>query len=80
LWSGGGGICCISWDGAWRIMMCLPVDLRHSFSEHEAHTEQWAGFKDKKNGELIRAAEAAGYDEPDSGSCCRMWRRPGKRC
>ena len=41
---------------------CLPLDFRHSFSSHETHTAQWAGFKSKKNGELLRAAEAAGYD------------------
>lgn len=40
---------------------CLPLDLRHSFPGHEAHTAQWAGFKSKKNGELLRAAENAGY-------------------
>ena len=41
---------------------CLPLDFRHSFPSHEAHTVQWAGLKGKKNGELLRAAEAAGYD------------------
>jgi predicted nuclease of predicted toxin-antitoxin system len=41
---------------------CLPLDFRHSFSSHEAHTVQWAGFKGKSNGELVRAAELAGYD------------------
>ena len=41
---------------------CLPLDFRHSFSGHEAHTAQWAGLKGRKNGELLRAAEAAGYD------------------
>ncbi len=41
---------------------CLPVDFRHSFPGHEAHTAQWAGFKSKKNGELLEAAEMAGYD------------------
>jgi hypothetical protein len=40
---------------------CLPVDFRYSFSEHDAHTADWAGLKGKKNGEL-RAAEAAGYE------------------
>lgn len=23
---------------------CLPLDFRHSFSGHEAHTAQWAGL------------------------------------
>lgn len=41
---------------------CLPLDLRHSFSNHDAHTAQWAGLKSKKNGDLVRAAETAGYD------------------
>jgi hypothetical protein len=41
---------------------CLPVDFRHSFPEHEARTVQWAGLKGKKNGELLLAAEIAGYD------------------
>ena len=40
---------------------CLPLDFRHSFPGHEAHTVQWAGLKSRKNGELLRAAEAAGY-------------------
>ena len=39
---------------------CLPLDLRHSFPGHDAHTAQWAGFKSRKNGELLRAAEIAG--------------------
>ena len=41
---------------------CLPVDLRHNFSGHETHTAEWAGLKGKKNGELLDAAEIAGYD------------------
>jgi len=47
-----------------RILLdeCLPLDFRHSFPSHEAHTVQWAGLKGKKNGELLRAAEAAGYE------------------
>lgn len=40
---------------------CLPLDFRHSFPSHEAHTTQWAGLKGKDNGELLRAAESAGY-------------------
>lgn len=40
---------------------CLPVDFRHSFSRHDAHTVQWAGLKSKKNGELLQAAEVSGY-------------------
>lgn len=47
-----------------RILLdeCLPVDFRHSFPMYEAHTAQWAGLKGKKNGELLRATELAGYD------------------
>ena len=41
---------------------CLPLDFRHSFPSHDAHTAQWAGLKGKKNGELLRAAELAGYE------------------
>jgi predicted nuclease of predicted toxin-antitoxin system len=41
---------------------CLPIDFRLYFPEHEAHTVQFAGFKSKKNGELLRAAEQGGYD------------------
>ena len=40
----------------------MPADLRHSFSAHEAHTVEWAGLKGKKNGELLDAAELAGYE------------------
>jgi predicted nuclease of predicted toxin-antitoxin system len=41
---------------------CLPIDFRHSFPNHDAHTAQWAGLKSTKNGELLLAAEKAGYD------------------
>lgn len=41
---------------------CLPHDFRHSFPGHDAHTVEWAGFKGTTNGELLRAAEANGYD------------------
>jgi predicted nuclease of predicted toxin-antitoxin system len=40
---------------------CLPVDFRHCFQSHDAHTTQWARFKGLKNGVLLRAAEVAGY-------------------
>jgi predicted nuclease of predicted toxin-antitoxin system len=40
---------------------CLPIDFRHSFPGHETHTVEWAGLKGKKNGELLRDAEIAGY-------------------
>jgi predicted nuclease of predicted toxin-antitoxin system len=41
---------------------CLPVDFRHSFHGQDAHTARWAGFAGLGNDELLRAAEAAGYD------------------
>lgn len=41
---------------------CLPHDFRHSFATYAVHTVQWAGFSGKQNGELLRAAETAGYD------------------
>lgn len=40
----------------------LPVDFRLSLPNHEVHTVQWAGLKGKKNGELLQAADIAGYD------------------
>jgi predicted nuclease of predicted toxin-antitoxin system len=47
-----------------RILLdeCIPVDFRHGFPDHEVHSVRWAGFKGKTNGELLRAAEAAGYE------------------
>jgi hypothetical protein len=41
---------------------CLPLDFRHSFPGHDAHSAEWAGFKGKKNGELLREAELAAYE------------------
>ena len=41
---------------------CLPMDFRHSFAGHDAHSVEWAGLKGKKNGELLRDAELAGYE------------------
>jgi predicted nuclease of predicted toxin-antitoxin system len=41
---------------------CLPLDFRHSFPRHEAHSAEWAGLKGKTNGELLRDAELAGYE------------------
>ncbi len=47
-----------------RILLdeCLPLDFRRSFPSHDTHTAQWAGLKGMKNGELLQAAELAGYD------------------
>jgi predicted nuclease of predicted toxin-antitoxin system len=41
---------------------CLPLDFRHSFPVYDAHTAEWAGLKGRKNGELLRDAEVAGYE------------------
>ena len=41
---------------------CLPLDFRHSFPRHDAHSAEWAGLKGKKNGELLRDVELAGYE------------------
>lgn len=41
---------------------CLPLDFRYDVRGHDTHTVQWAGFKGKKNGELLQAAERAGYE------------------
>ena len=41
---------------------CLPLDFRHSFPGHDAHSAEWASLKGKKNGELLRDAELAGYE------------------
>ena len=40
---------------------CLPLGFRHHLKGHAVHTAQWAGFKGKKNGELLIVGEAAGY-------------------
>jgi hypothetical protein len=40
---------------------CLPIDFRH-FPQHDSHTGDWAGLKGRKNRDLLRSAEAAGYD------------------
>jgi hypothetical protein len=41
---------------------CLPLDFRHSFPIMRRTLMQWAGLKGSKNGELMRAGEASGYD------------------
>ena len=41
---------------------CPPLDFRHSFPGHDAHSAEWAGLKGKKIGELLRDAELAGYE------------------
>jgi hypothetical protein len=39
-----------------RLDECLPLDFKTPVPVH------WAGLKGQKNGELLRAAEVAGYD------------------
>lgn len=41
---------------------CVDVRLRHLFSEHHCNTAHHAGMAGLKNGLLIEAAEAAGFD------------------
>ncbi len=40
----------------------MPVGFRRLLQGHEAHSTRWAGFSGKKNGELLRLAERAGYN------------------
>jgi len=40
----------------------LAARFPAQFPNHDAHTVQWAGLKGKQNGELLQAAEAAGYN------------------
>jgi predicted nuclease of predicted toxin-antitoxin system len=47
-----------------RILLdeCIDENLRHGFAGHECHTCRYAGLKGLANGELLSAAEKAGYD------------------
>ena len=47
-----------------RILLdeCIDENLRHGFAGHECHTCRYAGLKGLANGELLAAAEQAGYD------------------
>jgi predicted nuclease of predicted toxin-antitoxin system len=47
-----------------RILLdeCIDENLRHGFTGHECHTCRYAGLKGMANGELLAAAEQAGYD------------------
>ena len=40
---------------------CVPERLRNFLPGYEVHTARFAGFSGKKNGELLRLAEDAGY-------------------
>jgi predicted nuclease of predicted toxin-antitoxin system len=47
-----------------RILLdeCLDQRLRHSFSGHECETARYAKLAGLKNGKLLVAAEASGFD------------------
>jgi predicted nuclease of predicted toxin-antitoxin system len=40
---------------------CLPHNFRRCIAGHDVHTAEFAGFKGKKNGALLSAADVAGY-------------------
>src|SRR4051812_25106678 len=40
---------------------CLDEDLRHSFGDHDCQTCRYAGLKGLANGQLLTAAELAGF-------------------
>jgi hypothetical protein len=54
---------------------CLPLDFRHSFRHHEAHSAD-AGFKGAKNGKLLRRAQEAGYQVLITGDQGLLRQRP----
>ncbi len=41
---------------------CVDERLRHFFKEHDCHTARYAGFAGLKNGTLLLAVEAAGFN------------------
>ena len=41
---------------------CVPERLRSQLPGHEVHSARFAGFSGRKNGDLLRLAEQAGYD------------------
>jgi len=41
---------------------CVHEDLRKHLPNHECQTARYAGLTGLENGELLRAAEAAGFD------------------
>lgn len=41
---------------------CVDERLRHFFHEHDCQTSRFAGFAGLKNGALLLAAEAAGFE------------------
>src|SRR3954470_17893212 len=47
-----------------RILLdeCVDERLRHEFLNHDCQTARYAGLAGLKNGELLAAAEAAGFE------------------
>ena len=47
-----------------RILLdeCVNQRLRNSFPEHDVQTAQYAGLAGLKNGDLLNAAESAGFE------------------
>ena len=43
-------------------MNALDEDLRHSFRDHDCQTCRYAGLKGLANGQLLSAAERAGFE------------------
>ena len=41
---------------------CVDERLRLLFSGHDCHTARYAGLAGLKNGELLKAAESAGFE------------------
>ena len=41
---------------------CVPVVLRHEFTEYQCETVRYGGFSGLKNGQLLDAAEKSGFD------------------
>jgi predicted nuclease of predicted toxin-antitoxin system len=42
--------------------VCTPVQVRAAFEGHEVHTAVRQGWGELENGDLLDAAEAAGYE------------------
>jgi len=41
---------------------CVPLPLRANLSMHTVETASFRGWEEKQNGDLLSAAEAAGFD------------------
>ena len=41
---------------------CTPVQVRHALPQHDVYTAAQMGYGALENGELLRAAEGAGFD------------------